>query len=580
MENQAGGHGGGIYALASTLILNGGTQPAAPDQLNITSNSADHDGDNDGDGGGIYALLGANVEAHEMSIGDNEAYRGGGLYLRKGSFSGEDVNIFQNEAADNGGGIWAGEASTVTLSLGSQVSSWNDIHPNTAENGGGIYGEGGAKISLSTSEIRGNEAAQNGCGVYLTDGASFSATMTSTIELNAGQPLLGINGGGIYASGDGTQVLIDASKVTTNTAFARGGGLFVGSGAQATVQNGSLVALNQTKDLAGGGAGAWVAGPESILVVRDSDLVENGSGWEGGGIYNDRGTVQLDRARLIDNIAWQYGGGLYNNMGTVEAVRAEFYANEASALDGGGLYSMGTDSSVNIQMSNFVGNEAPAGTGGAIGTDHSQLSIERTYLAANSSQSLGSAINAAGSCCPDKPSVEVVNSFFVNNPATSSNNQVLADYGAEVYVNDAAAVLTHNSFAHQIQNSYGVWAGNGSLITMTNNILSNFVIAIHRSSGGTGTAMASYTLFHDNGSDYDPAGIASTSEVHGDPKFVGPFDLHLMEDSDAIDTGVGAGVGIDFDGDLRPWLGGYDIGADEYGERHRVFVPMASKQQH
>jgi hypothetical protein len=41
--------------------------------------------------------------------------------------------------------------------------------------------------------------------------------------------------------------------------------------------------------------------------------------------------------------------------------------------------------------------------------------------------------------------------------------------------------------------------------------------------------------------------------------------------------GTNAGVTVDWDGESRPWDGGFDIGADEYPPRVRILLPVALK---
>ena len=56
------------------------------------------------------------------------------------------------------------------------------------------------------------------------------------------------------------------------------------------------------------------------------------------------------------------------------------------------------------------------------------------------------------------------------------------------------------------------------------------------------------------------------NSFYNTPGFVDPqhFDFHLIPGSAAIDSGVDLGITLDFDGILRPQLGGYDIGAYEF----------------
>jgi hypothetical protein len=99
---------------------------------------------------------------------------------------------------------------------------------------------------------------------------------------------------------------------------------------------------------------------------------------------------------------------------------------------------------------------------------------------------------------------------------------------------------------------------------MHNNILSSFATSISLGAGNAGFSI-SHTLFHNNTN--NPT--LGTNSVVGNPCFLDPLmdepGYHITQCSDAIDAGTAAGVTVDFDMDSRPRLGGYDIGADEFG---------------
>ena len=59
-------------------------------------------------------------------------------------------------------------------------------------------------------------------------------------------------------------------------------------------------------------------------------------------------------------------------------------------------------------------------------------------------------------------------------------------------------------------------------------------------------------------------GYPGTGNIDRDPYFVGGGDYHLEAGSPCINQGTDAGVYSDIDGNQRPLLGGFDIGADEY----------------
>ena len=69
--------------------------------------------------------------------------------------------------------------------------------------------------------------------------------------------------------------------------------------------------------------------------------------------------------------------------------------------------------------------------------------------------------------------------------------------------------------------------------------------------------------------------IFSTSLLN--PLFIAPAtgDFHIGPGSGALDTGINAGVNLDFDGDARPIGPGFDIGFDE--RRVYLYLPAVMR---
>ena len=295
-------------------------------------------------------------------------------------------------------------------------------------------------------------------------------------------------------------------------------------------------------------------------------------------MLNNGGTVSLNRASLEENYAHERGGGILNSGGTVHAATSAFVENEAHNDNGGGLYSEGAGSRVTLERTYFLANLAPAANGGAVATYGTELTVHRNFFFANQSDLEGSALYVAGAAAPDEPQASIVNSFVVDNQTLTTAAGVAgpAGTGSSLYVAGTQADVLHNTFARQVKESFAVYVGNDAAVTLTNNIISNFVVGIRRLSTSTGTATASYTLYHNNDNDHD-LGVVSTDEIlGGDPAFVGGINYHLTLPSDAINAGTDAGVSIDWDGASRPWDGGFDIGADEFPDRHILFLPLVA----
>jgi hypothetical protein len=188
---------------------------------------------------------------------------------------------------------------------------------------------------------------------------------------------------------------------------------------------------------------------------------------------------------------------------------------------------------------------------------------------------------------PGVPTADVVNSYFVDNLTTAAaadgdtqgagGIEGPAAGGSSLYAEYIRAYLVHNTFAHQNPiASFGVHVGPYSDLYLTNNIVTNFHTGIRRVSASTGNATADHTLFFGNTVNKD-SGVTSTNEVLGNPAFVGGGNYSLTAGSPAINAGTNAGVTFDFYGYSRPWGGGYDIGAEEYPRRHRIYLPAVMR---
>ena len=82
-------------------------------------------------------------------------------------------------------------------------------------------------------------------------------------------------------------------------------------------------------------------------------------------------------------------------------------------------------------------------------------------------------------------------------------------------------------------------------------------------------------LFYGNGVDVQGAVSGGAYSLRGDPAFVDPLngDFHLSPTSRAIEAGTDAGITRDFDGDVRPQGGGYDVGFDEFIQEPEAPTP-------
>lgn len=554
-----GGYGKALYGDQACLTLTGTGRATVRPGTGAT--------------GPLFRVQGARVRV-EWFVFENGASEG--VAVDSGGLLTLENSIVQN---NSDGGLTVVGATANLLET--------EILGNDADYGGGVFMDSAARVTASASLIQDNQGWQQGAGVYLRGGSAFSAVEGTRIELNV-TPVGCEDGGGVAAIGAGTTVTIDASEVLSNTALTRGGGLYVATGAHATVQNSSLLKGNRSFGPAvGGGGGAHVTGSTSSLHVDGSVVLGNYTDPNGGGIYSDGGIVEIRNTWFVDNLGGDSGGAVYNNGGSVTCRNSIFYQNRVLDYHGGAIYSAGIDDTLDVEQCLFVDNTTDSGNGGAIYAKHPFTSVRRSYFNANTALGDGSALFLSGMDIPGLREAEVINSYIVNNPTLApvpDSGEAPAGIegppanGSSLYAEYNTTYLLHNTFAHpSLAYHFGVLANAYATVHLVNNILTNFSVAIHRFSGGTGAAYASHTLFWNNLYDYDPSVVSSTDDVVGDPAFVSSSNYNLTAASAAINAGTATTVGLDYYGSHRPWAGWYDIGAEEYPRQKFCFLPQIKK---
>ncbi|HFC11559.1 MAG TPA: hypothetical protein ENJ56_01850, partial [Anaerolineae bacterium] len=249
-------------------------------------------------GGGIEINVGYEVRIEDSEIAGNTSTFGGGIHingdagLRAGDaklFISSNTVIKGNTATDSGGGIYCFEADVVLTGDASLGDYFIVPIGNTATNeGGGFYGDGGCRFD-AYADVKGNDAA-NGGGVYLTGSSSLFMLFAESAILN-NHATTG-DGGGVYLS-DGSSITQSIGQIRYNTANDDGGGIYAtGNGTQLSVR-------------ANYGTHC-VVGEKCVEVSHNTATVGNG-----GGIYlNGGATADVAQAYFEYNTS-QFGGAIY-----------------------------------------------------------------------------------------------------------------------------------------------------------------------------------------------------------------------------------------------------------------------------
>lgn len=513
--------GGGIYLdhVGPTAVISGNL---------IANNVANAAGI--GQGGGINSNM-SDAQILSNTIRENRAGLsggvGGGIAVRGGSpiLAGNELlhNIGVSEGESRGGGIYLyhlgiGERVTIEHNLiQDNIASNGTAAAGSINRGGGIYNHE-FPATIRDNIIRGNTASPigpfgEGGGMYLTGLDANSLISGNTLEGN----IAGFNnngrGGGVFLNN--SVVTISEHTIFSNAAtwaghIGEGGGLYI-NGGEVLLQSNTITnnygaefsGFPSTADGYGGGivlSGTVATLENNLISGNRSTNGESSAIGVGGGVYGYLGSLQITGNIISGNVATQGNSGF-----------------------GGGLYLAETIPTLNANT--ILDNEAIAGLygfGGGIRISNCSIfTLTNNIIARNTASHRGSGV------------------------AVTANS---------------TGWLAHNTLAENQGVGIGLQAESGSQLTLDNNIIVSHTTGI--SVTGSGTAVtADYTLLAGNSTNY-AGNIVSSHEVAG-PAHLLP-DYHLGANSTAVDAGKNAGVVTDIDGDNRPLLFGYDIGADEW----------------
>ena len=208
----------------------------------------------------------------------------------------------------------------------------------------------------------------------------------------------------------------------------------------------SIIADNSADELGGGLLNY------AYLTVVNTVFSYNFAG-TGGGIYNDYGTVEVDRSFFSENSALGSGtgGGISITAGTLQVSNSTFSGNSADS--GGGIY-FGLTGLLDISNSTFTNNSAE--TGGGVSTFANLATVVNSTFSGNRASHGGGIYNGRA--------LSVMNSTFFNNSATS--------YGGGIHNLNLTLSVTNSTFSN---NSAALGGGISNLghLRYANTILAN-----------------------------------------------------------------------------------------------------------
>jgi CSLREA domain-containing protein len=324
----------------------------------------------------------------------------------------QDLTIQQGMTPDQGASMNGGGINNHDhLRLTKVAVQWNFCgHGDTGGHGGGIYNSG--TLEIEDSLIQKNHAGNGGSGYYGGHGGGIYSSSGSHLEVSGstitenyagmtpsvvevpGFAVSGGNGGGVYQ--DGASGIISYSTITHNLA-------------------GQDRYPDPSVSSSGDGGGVYV-GYYGTLIIQESTIAFNnagdslnGSGGDGGGIYN-YGTLTIQTSTLnanqagngagsLDSYRGGNGGGVYNERSltiltsTLTGNAAGYDSSSGKDGSGGGIFNLGYVSmeanasikNTTIARNNAGLNDLTASGGGIFNSANpgSNVTLLSTLLADN-----------------------------------------------------------------------------------------------------------------------------------------------------------------------------------------------------
>lgn len=596
--NCSTGDGGGVFMSGGTLYLN---------NSDVHANSAMG---TTGRGGGIFASNGAIITLTTSSfIGEsapccNTAYNGAGIYADNSRiFSlGGNATILQNQAANNGGGLYLTNGSLFNAVSGTNVGY--DFLPgnsNTAILGAGMY------VLSSTVEFSGriinNVASNSGGGLYATESwIKLADTTVGGTGINLPNRAIDFNGAGLYLFSNThariTNTVI-SSNTLSNTSTGYGGGVYVRAGSYLTATDSRIERHVAPSGFDGRGAGMYIY--DAVVTLNNSVVQSNTAANLGGGarLFGASLLNMNSGSVLANNVAGNANGGAVAATNTARVVINNSTLRNNVASTNGGALSMDSTSVVTISNNSALHNNVAGTLGGALHLSSSaRANVSGSTLQANTAGTLGGAV------------VVTNTAFAIINTSTLRNNTAGADgggifsanrlsmnrvqlhrnsaaRGGAIYQQGATALgWLSNTLIYSNTSSAAFGAGirvAGGAFTLTHSTIAN-------NTGGAGFSPGAVQSYIRNSVIYgnstiatgvptavtcsiDQGGIYGTSV---NPQYVSPGageNYRLRPSSPAVDLCNSVGVTNDLDGVARPRGPKFDAGAYET-QRKTAFLPI------
>ena len=275
-----------------------------------------------GDGGAMYIQNATTVTLTDCQLSDNiAAGDGGGIYVDstvpstiiiQSSTPGTITSLIDGNNAINGGAIYAGDMTTLTISD-------TNLSTNTVvERGAGIYSIGETASSITNSIISNNISTGNGGGICIRNGSDMGLTDCTISNNSAGVILDGStipnsegSGGGLYSYR--SSPVISGCTFSNNFAEFDGGALFTqfaNSVSSLYVNLSDSIFDSNIANYKGGAIALNSISPTPSLLVSNLLMMNNSTDTDyskGAAVYLYKTNAEFTNCTVADNSVSGYG---------------------------------------------------------------------------------------------------------------------------------------------------------------------------------------------------------------------------------------------------------------------------------
>jgi len=337
------------------------------------------------------------------------------------------------------------------------------------------------------------------------------------------------------------------------------------------------------------GNGGGVYARSTCLNVSNCYFYRDSASANGGAIYAMNTDLFINNCLFKNNSSMQYGGAMYTAQSNIFVSNSEFIENRAES-SGGGIFLWSGSCSIGncVFQTNYAGF-----SGGGIRLNVNPSILKDNIFEDNTANGLS--YSGGGALHIDECDPQVVRNIFINNHATRDGGGILVRGSSPLINNNLIAlntagndggglcsdswdnpILINNTFYRNFAQDYG-----GAINTTGNDdpftVIFNCIF--YQDSSGSPTRWEVYGEGSFSNCLVDSSLCSGSGinwhlgNIYADPLFADSL-CHLSTTSPCINTGASWAYfsaldtfiyadSIDFEGDLRPLNGSWEIGCDE-----------------